>query len=405
MESGDIESRLVCLFCDADIPKSTKAFDEHLLNHQILKNKPLFHFVSFLNDVEREDLLSKLASKLEKTPEQEHSDSSNEVEDLNFIQSQLEYDSDSTDEEEETRRTEAIDKDFDIIELLGESDEEDTHDATLSEKSSNQPLVTIKKENIDIKQEEDEPDTDLTEEDINSQDDEEEMPETAPQKEDAASMEVSDQDEEAAGEKESPPEARAEENLVQKFKNAGLCKLCYMSYPTEEGMKRHEEVVHKDHPEVNLTNITINDLKVTCQWCPKVKFLSESIMISHAKIDHKKTVKPSKPTVHECKVCQTKIKGNNMKKHMIIHAADREFVHCNLCYSKYTSSKVLKNHIEKIHADDAEFLNRKIEEDEKIYPCELTSCNLRFVSTNSARHHHKKVHTVQLDKPTSCHKN
>ena len=220
--------------------------------------------------------MSKLASKL--ANDERKGEEVSEEEDISNIQAQLEYDSDSEeDEEEEAKRTEAIDNDFDIIDLLGDSDDE-ASDETVSENSMG--MVAIKTENVNLKQELDEPDTDLTEEDLETQE---------------------DNGNESTSLEPSPPQVddRMTRNLVPQYKQFGLCKLCYMSYPTEEGMKRHVEVVHKDHEERHLEHISFKDLVVPCEWCPEVKFLSERIMMTHAKIQHNKTLKPS---TAECKV-------------------------------------------------------------------------------------------------------
>ena len=86
------------------------------------------------------------------------------------------------------------------------------------------------------------------------------------------------------------PQANDDMNLVPRYEKFKLCKLCYRECPTEEGMKIHMEVVHRDHEERHLDHISLKDLVIPCQWCPGVKFLSESIMITHAKINHNKVV-------------------------------------------------------------------------------------------------------------------
>ena len=71
---------------------------------------------------------------------------------------------------------------------------------------------------------------------------------------------------------------------------------------------------------------------------------------------------------------------------------------CPLCYLKFKRKDSLFTHQDNIHSNETEFLDRDIVDLEKVFPCESSSCDLKFVSVNSSKHHHKRIHQVKEGK-------
>jgi len=363
-----------CTFCNSDILKSIASYENHINNsHNILKNQQLIISLFLLDEVEMNDILTRLQPRIETLKESESSptikisnvrsrddikkeverpleetEQSSSTESNYFVenQSQLELgDEDSVDGEEDDSNIDAsiIDND---LETTVQPEEE------VNKSQPSSPKVT----KDDIKNESMNDGSDNTSDiDINSI------------------------------------------NLVEKFKEANQCKLCYTKCPTDISLSRHEKVVHSnDQSELALSHFTLSDLQFPCDGCPGVRFLSENILIVHTKIQHGKILKP---TTKPCKVCGKTFKtpqglSSHLPTHKVFECSDRPFS-CKLCYCSYKRKDVLQAHISKVHVIDAEFLNIEVKEEDKIHSC--SNCSLRFVSTNSRDYHQKRNHPMKRD--------
>ena len=179
-------------------------------------------------------------------------------------------------------------------------------------------------------------------------------------------------------------------NLAAKFKSFNQCKLCYQKCDNKESLKRHEEVVHKDDvEELSRTCFYLADLKFPCDKCKGVKFLTERVLMGHKRMQHG-------DNSMACPVCQKVVKHRyNLKKHLKSHKIKgQKGPQCKLCYKRFKLAHFLQSHQVSVHADDAEFLNKDITEEDKKYPC--NSCELRFVSEACMKLHSKGHSLVQL---------
>ena len=235
-------------------------------------------------------------------------------------------------------------------------------------------------------------------------------------------------------------------NLVHKFREAKQCKLCYAKCSSDAYLKRHEENVHKAHQtELALTKITLNDLKFDCNLCPGVKFLTESILLLHAKIQHGKTLKLTKSStislkcyfcdekfsygqkrnehclkIHgkedekvdetsvKCMVCDQIVKTETLKNHKAKnHAIYSRKGKCILCYRTFSNINI---HIKVVHKKEKAFFHKKITKGDLKFDC--PKCNYKFVSkkilkTHLAQHDYKDLEilkTTCFDKDTSTFK-
>ena len=228
-------------------------------------------------------------------------------------------------------------------------------------------------------------------------------------------------------------------NLAERFKALKQCKLCYKECPTEAILKRHEEEVHKDdQEELQLSCITLRDLVHPCADCPGVRFLTKKILNVHTMIQHSKDERGNKYI--ECNLCCFKFRYNLYprhikaihkdhseylnrkieehekifpcrypncdlrfvtevsedyhynKTHLTIDPEAKSIVECSLCYYKFTKNLYLKGHITTFHQNDSKFLDRKIEDSEKVYSCNNADCTLRFVNQRSKNYHYQRVH-------------
>ena len=235
-------------------------------------------------------------------------------------------------------------------------------------------------------------------------------------------------------------------NLVDKFREAKQCKLCYSKCSSDAYLKRHEENVHKAHQtELALTKITLNDLKFACDWCPGVKFLSESILIVHAKIQHRKNLKLKKTltiilkcffceekfingrkriqhclkihgkkdeqvdeTSIKCMVCNQIVKSDNIKNHRAVyHNIHSRRGKCNLCHKTFFDVKI---HNRRAHKKEKAIFSKEITEGDLKFECK--KCKNKFLSQKILRthlnHHNYKdleiLKTTCFDKDTSTYK-
>ena len=155
-------------------------------------------------------------------------------------------------------------------------------------------------------------------------------------------------------------------NLVEKFKSLTMCRLCYRKFSSVSNLERHEKVVHKDDErELNLSHFTITDLVHPCDKCPNgdsfVMFLTEKILNVHRELDH--GIKNKAKSEKECKLCYLKF-GNihylqkhqkNVHKyeaHLFLRTLtdSEKVISCNGCDLKFVSENSQKHHAKKSHS-------------------------------------------------------
>ena len=86
-----------------------------------------------------------------------------------------------------------------------------------------------------------------------------------------------------------------------------------------------------------------------------------------------------------------------LQNHMKSHKEKKES--CKLCYRKFREKRALEAHLKAFHQDEATYLTRDIREEDLTFSCH--SCELRFVSENSAKYHIRIEHQVNKAKTQS----
>ena len=361
-----------CIFCDTTLEYTPEVYDTHAHTHADAKYHPLILTLMVITDDERQDIVEKYKHKVDEfkgkfdesllaetsSDDETHDDSSSADNTIDEIQNHLEYDSDSDEENE------ILDENnFDETDVIGISDTEDGE-----QQPQNNSMTMIKIENI---KSENEPTPEEDDETANDEEDSIDLPQPT-----------------------NPNINKI--NLAAKFKELGQCRLCYIKCASEDAMKRHEDIVHKnDQQELMMTCFTLDDLKYTCEGCPGVRFLTENILIVHTKLQHGKTMKPSEV---ECCVCKIKVKRTSLKGHLNSHREPR--FRCPLCYNPFKKNVYLQEHISKVHSQEAEFLSRDITDEDKVHPCESSECDLKFVSQHCGKIHYRRAH-ADTSKPAS----
>ena len=69
--------------------------------------------------------------------------------------------------------------------------------------------------------------------------------------------------------------------------------------------------------------------------------------------------------------------------------------YCNLCYVNFKYNSKFKKHVEKVHKNDQEFLERDLTDEDLKFPC--VKCDKKFVKEAILRNHlafHKQVEAV-----------
>ena len=140
-----------------------------------------------------------------------------------------------------------------------------------------------------------------------------------------------------------------------------MCKLCYARYRVLADLKKHEEKKHKEDEALLEQEITQDDLKHQCDGCD-LKFVAEKFLENHSRI-HK-----------------SKAEKNVPRKE------------CKLCYKPYRFTRDLKQHEERQHKKEAEYLKREILESDLSHGC--SKCEKRFVSGNLLESH-SRLHEME----------
>ena len=349
-----------CFACDDVLARKYEDLESHLTNvHQIKKNRGFVLMFFVMDKSELDDWNDMFTTRLEKLRMEEGTDQAVDEEDLAIIQSQIEFDDNSDDEEEDTAnvgvKEELVAKGRTIIHTDGEK--------LLAEEQDKIECIEL----------------------IDSDDDEE--PESSSTTNTSTDV------------LETKPDVSIgmnKINLAEKFSSINVCKLCYHKCGDVERLRRHEEVVHKeDREQLNLTHFTLQDLKFPCDRC-QLKFLTRKFLNFHSKLKHGIMVKESRED-KVCEVCLRKVKYYSYKNHMKSHKEKKES--CKLCYRKFREKRALEAHLKAFHQDEATYLTRDIREEDLTFSCH--SCELRFVSENSAKYHIRIEHQVNKAKTQS----
>ena len=165
--------------------------------------------------------------------------------------------------------------------------------------------------------------------------------------------------------------------------NEIVCRLCYTKLSSLTNLKRHEQTVHiDDQAALTLTSYTKQDLVYHCDMCP-LQFLTENILNTHKKMQHRVTVKSASV---ECKFCKKVVTFKSLKGHMQTHDLEKNF-ECKLCYLTFKQQKSLSSHQSNVHKND-EMLNKEITESDLKYPFNI--CELKFVGEEILKGHLKR---------------
>ena len=233
-------------------------------------------------------------------------------------------------------------------------------------------------------------------------------------------------------------------HTLEKYRNFKVgtrfeCALCYKRFNDLMHLKRHLEGIHKGDAVLIWQNLDQSNLEYACHICEK-KFLKESILEYHKK-EHdtekyrhlRKECYRANANKFQCKFCRKNlkdfpllIKHTRMKheqdEHLIestiqendckfqCQSCDEKFIsensknchsenahggklkqrtqaltECKLCYRTFKLPCNLKQHIEKGHRNDKEFLNKEIKHSDLKYSCDV--CPQKFVTENILKKH------------------
>ena len=84
--------------------------------------------------------------------------------------------------------------------------------------------------------------------------------------------------------------------------------------------------------------------------------------------------------------------SHNVNSHMSKHKSVNRF-QCKLCYKTFKKKQTELLHTERLHKDEAEFLNREITDADLLYPC--MKCDLKFVSQRLLSSHKELAHSQE----------
>jgi len=219
------------------------------------------------------------------------------------------------------------------------------------------------------------------------------------------------------------------------------CKLCYISFAYNSGLKKHLKVIHKDDMHLFEGDLDESLLTNHCQFCDK-KFVSEHILRYHQKYQHKE----AQETSSYCKLCYITFKfpslfknhkmtthkddmwafqvdlDSTMLKHECAHC-DLKFLsehllnyhtnlkhkelkdklsYCKLCYVDFKFSSQLRAHKSKIHTakEEIEAFSVKLEKSSLTYKCKF--CKKRFLTKNILRYHNIYNHKEERRQDLNC---
>ena len=329
-------SQARCTFCQKSVNSNVGDLKYHLTEDHRLAEKQTLLMAFIILDNEPDDLLSELLSKVDQR-----------VRDL--LEKHGEVDGEGQYDPEDKSESQGVEEDIEEIqkritnELCSDDSDSESEVADNREESERTvPNVVIKEEVV---------------EDV-----------------------VTTSDESVA--------AKDNVNIVEKFINMNMCKLCYSSFQDKESLQEHEESDHHDDAEaLKLEKFTLKDLKFSCTKCP-MKFLTENLLNKHMEKQH--TIK----RMVKCRICQVFIPTNSVNIHMTQHQSsqDTQF-QCQLCYKTFRRKESKLGHCERAHQDEAEFLNREITEADLRFAC--GKCPLRFVSLSLVTSHREVSHTVE----------
>ena len=157
----------------------------------------------------------------------------------------------------------------------------------------------------------------------------------------------------------------------------------------EDGMV-YDKVFNESDPISNIKNPkqadpVENDKITQCTFCTKQ--MNKRSISRHIKRVHKKSKESD--SFQKCKICLKNIKSNGFDIHLErMHSGRSE--KCKLCYLRFKRKDSYKKHIETIHANDQDLLNRKISKSECTFSCDM--CSLKFITKNILDYHIDRKH-------------
>ena len=222
------------------------------------------------------------------------------------------------------------------------------------------------------------------------------------------------------------------------------CILCQVNFKLPDYQRKHVQNRHKTEDELEAINMGANVvLEIPCDHCDKKVYSNRTLVI------HKNRVHSTDlPRDLNCRLCQVEFKDIYKQRAHVgnVHKGKEEMdaikegadvilttpcdhcekqlfsrktldyhirsVHkeefnklkqgtfCKLCYIRFEKSNSLSSHKAKVHIDEMDGFNVKIEDSQLNYSCD--QCKRRFWTENILNHHTRTRHTVLLPKETYC---
>ena len=223
-----------------------------------------------------------------------------------------------------------------------------------------------------------------------------------------------------------------------------LCNLCQVDFKLADYQRKHVQKVHKTKDELEAIDKGIDAVfDIPCEYCDKRVYSHRTLGI------HKNRVHSTDlPRDLTCRLCQVKFKdiykqrahvGNVHKSqeemnairegaNVVLatpcnHCGEQLFssktldyhmrslhreemnklsqgTYCKLCYIRFEKPKSLSQHKTKVHMDEMEGFNVKLEESALRYSCD--QCKRKFWTENILENHTRTRHIVPLSKETYC---
>ena len=223
-----------------------------------------------------------------------------------------------------------------------------------------------------------------------------------------------------------------------------LCNLCQVDFKLPSSQRNHIQKIHKTKDELEAISKGINAVfDIPCEFCEKRVYSNRTLVI------HKNRVHSlNLPRDSTCRLCQVKFNdiykqrahvGNvhkaqeemnaikegasvilatpcnhcekllfsskNLDYHMrSLHREEinkvKQVTYCKLCYIRFEKPKSLSQHKAKVHMDEMDGFNVKLEESELKYSCD--QCKRKFWTENILENHTRTRHISPLPKETYC---
>ena len=158
----------------------------------------------------------------------------------------------------------------------------------------------------------------------------------------------------------------------------------------EKVFNESDPISNEDFFKMNLrhpkqADLVENDKITQCTFCAKQ--MNKRSIPRHIKRVHKKSKESD--SLRKCKICLKNIKSHGFDIHLErMHSGRSE--KCKLCYLRFKRKHSYKKHIETIHVNDQDLLNRKISRSECTFSCDM--CSLKFITKNVLDYHIDRKH-------------